>query len=55
MIDFDSDIIAASVEAVGGRCMMIECGNKEKLIRFIRIIILVILQEYQMRISQWYR
>ena len=28
------DIIAASVEAVGGRYMMIECRDTEKLIRF---------------------
>ena len=34
LIDFASDIIAASVEAVGGRYMMIECRNEEKLIQF---------------------
>ena len=31
---FACDIIAASVEAVGGRYMIIECRDTEKLIRF---------------------
>lgn len=34
MIDFACDIIAASVEAVGGRFIMIECRDDEKLIYF---------------------
>lgn len=34
LITFACDIIAASVEAVGGRYMMIECRDTEKLIRF---------------------
>lgn len=36
LIDFASDIIAASVEAVGGRYMMIECRNEKKLIQFYK-------------------
>lgn len=34
LIDFACDIIAASVDAVGGRFMMIECRDNEKLIYF---------------------
>lgn len=34
MITFACDVIAASAEAVGGRCVMIECHNSEKLIHF---------------------
>ena len=34
--DFASDIIATSVEAVGGRYMMIECRDEEKLIQFYK-------------------
>lgn len=34
LIDFACDIIAASVEAVDGRYIMIECRDSEKLIRF---------------------
>ncbi len=34
LINFACDIIAASVEAVGGRYMIIECRDTEKLIRF---------------------
>ena len=33
LIDFASDIIATSVEAVGGRYMMVECRDEEKLIK----------------------
>ena len=36
LIDFASDIIAASVEAVGGRYMMIECRDEKKLIEFYK-------------------
>ncbi len=36
LIDYAGDIIAASVEAVGGRYMMIECRNEEKLIQFYK-------------------
>lgn len=36
LIDFASDIIATSVEAVGGRYMMIECRDEEKLIQFYK-------------------
>ena len=36
LIDFASDIITASVEAVGGRYMMIECRNEKKLIQFYK-------------------
>ena len=36
LINFASDIIATSVEAVGGRYMMIECRNEEKLTRFYK-------------------
>ena len=36
LIDFAGDIIATSVEAVGGRYMMIECRNEEKLIQFYK-------------------
>ena len=36
LIDFAADIIAMAVEAVGGRYMMIECRNEEKLIQFYK-------------------
>lgn len=36
LIGFASDIIATSVEAVGGRYMMIECRNEEELIQFYK-------------------
>ena len=36
LIDFACDIIAASAEAVGGRYMMIECRNEEKLVQFYK-------------------
>ena len=36
LLDFASDIITTSVEAVGGRYMMIECRNEEKLIQFYK-------------------
>ena len=36
LINFALDIIAASVDAVGGRYMMIECRDKEKLLRFYK-------------------
>lgn len=36
LIDFASDIIATSVEAVGGRYMMIECRDEEKLLQFYK-------------------
>lgn len=36
LIDFASDIIATSVEAVGGRYMMIECRNEKKRIQFCK-------------------
>lgn len=34
LIGYACDVIAQSVEAVGGRYIMIECRDKEKLIRF---------------------
>lgn len=34
LIDFACDVIAASVEAVGGRYIMIECRDNQKLINF---------------------
>ena len=36
LIEFACDVIAASVEAVGGRFMMIECRDEEKLIYFYK-------------------
>ena len=36
LLDFASDIITTSVEAVGGRYMMIECRNEEKQIQFYK-------------------
>lgn len=36
LIDISFDIIAASVEAVGGRYVMIECRDNEKLIQFYK-------------------
>ena len=36
LIELASDIIATSVEAVGGRYMMIECRDEEKLIQFYK-------------------
>ncbi len=34
LIGFACDVIAAAVEAVGGRYMMIECRDNDKLVRF---------------------
>lgn len=34
LLEFACDVISASVEAVGGRYMMIECRDEEKLIDF---------------------
>lgn len=34
LIDFACDIIASAAESVGGRYIMIECRDEEKLIRF---------------------
>ncbi len=36
LLEFAKDIIASSVELVGGRYMMIECRNEEKLIEFYK-------------------
>ena len=36
LIEFASDVIAASVDAVGGRYMMIECRDNEKLLQFYK-------------------
>lgn len=55
LIEFASDVIAASVEAVGGRYMMIECHDNEKLIHFYEKIILVKLQEFLHMTNQWFR
>lgn len=34
LIDIACNVIATSVDAVGGRCIMIECKDEEKLIKF---------------------
>lgn len=36
LITFAQDVISTAVDAVGGRYMMIECRDNEKLIRFYR-------------------
>ena len=36
LIEFARDVISASVEAVGGRYVMIECRDSEQLLRFYR-------------------
>lgn len=36
LLDFAEDVIDTAVSAVGGRYMMIECRDREKLIRFYR-------------------
>ena len=36
LINFAHDVISASVDAVGGRYMMIECRDSDKLVRFYK-------------------